>query len=71
MSRVENQIKSILPSSKITRFAGYERFDTAALIYSRFAKMPNNIYIASGLDYPDALSGTVLAAQNGDPILLS
>ena len=69
-SRVENQIKSILPSSKITRFAGHERFDTAALIYNRFAKMPNNIYIASGLDYPDALSGTVLAAQNGDPILL-
>lgn len=69
-SGVENQIKSILPSSKITRFAGYERFDTAALIYNQFAKMPNNIYIASGLDYPDALSGTVLAAQNGDPILL-
>lgn len=69
-SGVEDQIKSILPSSKITRFAGYERFDTAALIYNQFAEIPNNIYIASGLDYPDALSGTVLAAQNGDPILL-
>ncbi|HWQ73035.1 MAG TPA: cell wall-binding repeat-containing protein [Desulfitobacteriaceae bacterium] len=69
-SGVENQIQSILPGSKITRFAGYERFDTAALIYNQFAKMPDNIYIASGLDYPDALSGTVLAAQNGDPILL-
>lgn len=69
-SVVENQIKSILPSSNITRFAGQDRFDTAALIYNQFAEMPNNIYIASGLDYPDALSGTVLAAQNGDPILL-
>lgn len=67
---VENQIKAILPGSNITRFAGYERFDTAALVYNQFAKAPNNIYIASGLDYPDALSGTVLAAQNGDPILL-
>lgn len=69
-SAVEDQIKSISPNSKITRFAGQDRFDTASLVYNQFAINPKTIYVASGLSYPDALSGTALAAQNGDPILL-
>ncbi|SDI14264.1 cell wall-binding repeat-containing protein [Desulfosporosinus hippei] len=67
---VENEIKSISPNSKITRFAGQTRFDTASLAYGQLATNPKTIYVASGLNYPDALSGTVLAALNGDPILL-
>jgi len=69
-SAVESQIQSILPNSKIKRFAGQDRFDTASLAYNQFAMKPLTIYVASGLNYPDALSGTTLAAQNGDPILL-
>lgn len=69
-SDVEAKIKSILPNATITRFAGQDRYDTASLGYNKFAMNPQTIYVASGLNYPDALSGTVLAAQNGDPILL-
>ncbi|UWG96586.1 cell wall-binding repeat-containing protein [Dehalobacter sp. DCM] len=67
---VENQIKSILPNAVITRFAGQDRYETASMIYGKFAENPKTIYLASGDNYPDALSGTVLAGQNGDPILL-
>ena len=67
---VQNQIQSILPNATITRFAGQDRFATASLAYDQFAASPQTIYLASGLDYPDALSGSFLAGQNGDPILL-
>lgn len=69
-SPVENQIRSILPNASITRFAGEDRYETASLAYNQLAMNPKTIYVASGLNYPDALSGTTLAAQNGDPILL-
>jgi putative cell wall-binding protein len=69
-STVQSQIQSILPSATVTRFAGQDRYDTASLGYNKFAMNPQTVYVASGLNYPDALSGTVLAAQNGDPILL-
>lgn len=67
---VESQIQSILPNATITRFAGQDRYETASLINAKFAANPATIYLASGENYPDALSGTVLASQNGDPILL-
>jgi putative cell wall-binding protein len=67
---VESKIKSILPSVSVTRFAGQNRYDTASMSYNKFATNPKTIYLASGENFPDALSGTVLAAQNGDPILL-
>jgi len=69
-SAVEGQIQSILPNATITRFAGQDRFVTASLVYTQLAMKPKTIYVASGLNYPDVLSGTTLAAQNGDPILL-
>ena len=67
---VENKIKSLVPNAQITRFAGQTRFDTASLAYNKFAMTPQKVYVASGLNYPDALAGTVLASLNGDPILL-
>lgn len=69
-NNVENKIKSLVPNAQITRFAGQTRFDTASLAYNKFAMTPQKVYVASGLNYPDALAGTVLASLNGDPILL-
>lgn len=69
-SNVEDEIQSICPNATITRFSGQTRFDTASLAYNKLATSPKTIYIASGLNYPDALSGTCLASLNGDPILL-
>lgn len=69
-STVENQIKAIVPKAEIIRFAGKDRYETAALSYDQFAQAPQKVYVASGLNYPDALSGTVVAAKDCNPILL-
>ncbi|AGA67838.1 cell wall-binding protein [Desulfitobacterium dichloroeliminans LMG P-21439] len=67
---VESQIQALLPEATLTRFSGNDRYETAAQAYEQIAPYPETIYIASGSNYPDALSGAPLAAQKGDPILL-
>ncbi|MHB1653631.1 MAG: cell wall-binding repeat-containing protein [Desulfitobacteriaceae bacterium] len=70
-ANMESQIKNIVPNINIQRFAGSDRFDTAAKIIDYFS--PGNvtkIYVTSGLNYPDALAGSVLAAKTGSPIVL-
>lgn len=55
------------------RLYGPSRYETNAAILAKFDKDINfeNIYIASGQDFPDALSGSALAAKNSAPIVLS
>ncbi len=59
------------PSVASSRLAGGDRYATAAAI-SR-AAFPSGApvaYLATGLDFPDALAGTVAAARAGGPVLL-
>lgn len=67
---VQSQIQSLVPNGRITRFAGQDRFDTATQIVQKFASSPQNIYLASGYGFADALAGSVIASRTGDPILL-
>lgn len=67
---VQNQIQALSPSSQIQRFGGSDRFETLSLILTKFYPNPTQIYIANGLDFADALSGSTLAAANNAPILL-
>lgn len=69
-ANIESQIKSIAPNAIITRFAGQDRFDTATQIIQEFSSSPQNLYLASGFGFADALAGSVFAAKSGDPILL-
>jgi len=62
-----------LPASaqKVGRVAGDDRFATSAAVSA--ADFPANApvaYIASGLQFPDALSGSAAAARAGGPMLL-
>jgi putative cell wall-binding protein len=55
----------------VDRHAGADRYDTASLVSSR--TFPSGVpiaYVATGLNYPDALSGGAAAARNGGPVLL-
>jgi putative cell wall-binding protein len=54
------------------RFAGANRFDTARLIAASagFGQV-DNVVLATGRNYPDALAGNYLAAAYGSPILLT
>ena len=69
-NEVESQFQSIVPDSLITRLAGYDRFETNALINQTFAQNHKNLYLATGSDFADALAGRVLSSKNGDPIIL-
>ena len=67
---VKSQIQDLVPQAAVTRLAGQDRFETNALIVQTFAPNPQKIYCATGLDFADALAGSALTSQTGDPILL-
>ena len=68
---VQDQIKALVtPNTFITRLAGLDRFDTNTVIAKTFGLTPKTVYMATGFDFADALSGSVLAAKTGDPIVL-
>ena len=55
------------------RLGGTDRYETNKLVVEEFSNLFNkhNAYIASGLDYPDALTGSALAGKNKQAIILS
>jgi alpha-tubulin suppressor-like RCC1 family protein/putative cell wall-binding protein len=67
---LENQIKTLVPDSKVTRLAGNDRYGTNAAVLNEFSPDPGTIYVADGDDFQDVLSGSALAAKKGDPIVL-
>lgn len=69
-----NQIKSLLPSiqdNNINRIGGTSRYDTSLLICKYFNMNTNTAVIANGEKFPDALSGSALAAKLNAPIILA
>jgi len=55
----------------VTRLAGADRYATAAAVSaSTFAAGAPVAYVATGLDFPDALAGAVAAGRAGGPLLL-
>lgn len=50
---------------------GLDRFDTATSVARQFFDDPTIVGIASGLDFPDPLSGGVLLGSLGGPMLLA
>lgn len=59
------------PNIKIDRFSGETRYETAKIIsgYYNNGKV-DHVILATGKDFPDALSASVLAHEKGAPILL-
>lgn len=61
-------------SPNVTRLAGADRYQTAALIAARVpVGVPDSkrAFITSGLNFPDALGGSVLAGTERAPLLLN
>lgn len=52
------------------RIAGATRYETATAVASLFPDAPV-AFLASGLDFPDALAGGAAAAMSGGPLLLT
>jgi putative cell wall-binding protein len=72
------QLDALLPSirgwvaaMRIGRMAGADRYGTAAAVSNgAFAPGVPVAYVATGLDYPDALAASGAAAAGGGPVLL-
>ena len=54
-----------------TPVVGRDRYATSAAVANRFFVTPGFAAVATGSDYPDAMSGGVLAGELGGPLLLT
>lgn len=66
--KVENQVKSI---AKVTRIAGNNRYETSKLIQQKFFQNPSKVFIATGENYPDALSASAAGGRLNAPVILA
>ncbi len=67
-SSVENQLKSY---GKVTRLGGIDRFATSLKVANYFTgSTQKSVAVAYSHDFPDALTGGVLASKTSSPILL-
>jgi len=67
---VERQLAALVPDG-VTRIGGADRYETAAMIsHAYFAPGIKTVYVATGMNFPDALAGVPGAARAGAPILL-
>lgn len=69
-----DELKSQLPSltdANITRLGGTTRYDTSMSICKNFNLNSNTAVLANGTNFPDALSGSALAAKLDAPIILT
>jgi len=68
-NKVNTQIKNICSSAKVTRIAGKNRYDTSLKV-NQFFNNKESVLLASGSNYPDALSGSALIGQIEGSLLL-
>jgi putative cell wall-binding protein/predicted DNA-binding protein/phenylpyruvate tautomerase PptA (4-oxalocrotonate tautomerase family) len=55
---------------KFTRISGSDRYETAVNIIDKLQMSTEKVYVATGTNFADALTGSVLAAKKEAPILL-
>ncbi|MBV7274500.1 cell wall-binding repeat-containing protein [Clostridium sp. PL3] len=69
---VEDQVAKIaaIDKTNIVRIGGSDRFETSLNIIQNFDLSGNTVCIASGNNFPDAVAGSVYAANNGAPMML-
>lgn len=65
---VSNQVISALPNQTVTRIAGDNRYETNIEVLTYFGVESDALYVATGLDFADTLTGSLLAAKNGSAV---
>lgn len=55
----------------VTRIGGQDRYEVATNIIKQLNMPTNKVYLATGLTFADALTGSVLAAKENAPLLLT
>lgn len=67
---VETAIQALDGTRTIERIAGTDRYETSRAIASEFFPTATSVFLATGLDYPDALAAGPAAAEVGGPVIL-
>ncbi len=69
---VEAQVEVLLPGADVVRDAGSDRYDTSRKIAARAfpAGVTTTAFIATGMNFPDALSASAAAGVAGAPVIL-
>ena len=75
---VSNELRDELASDNlynatVDRIGGVNRYETNMMVMDQYVDYTkaNYAFVASGMDYPDALTGGVLAARNDSPLVLA
>lgn len=69
---VQAQVRAAVGAVPVTRAAGADRYGTsAALSRLAFPADTSEVYLATGLNYPDALAGAAVAGPNNAALLLT
>ncbi|WP_144478104.1 cell wall-binding repeat-containing protein [Cytobacillus oceanisediminis] len=55
----------------VKRIGGKDRFEVSANIVTQLSPSPAKAFLATGMSFADALTGSVLAAKQGAPLLLT
>ncbi len=71
-SGIAAELAALVGPSNVVRYAGANRYDTAAAIAAASYSAPDvfTTYVATGLNFPDALAGAALAGRDEAPLLL-
>ncbi|MGK0466717.1 SpoIID/LytB domain-containing protein [Clostridium sp.] len=69
-ANIETEIKSLDSKIDIVRLGGANRYETSMKILEHFGLNTDTVAVATGIDFPDALSGSVLAARLNSNVLL-
>ena len=56
--------------AEVERISGVNRYATALALAEKFDPVTDTYFIATGTDFPDAITGAVLAAKRGTGVLL-
>lgn len=68
---VEEQLSQLpQPVTIKARYAGYDQYETNTVVLNQLTYNTAQVYVATGVTFPDALAGAALAAKSNAPILL-
>lgn len=67
---VLDEVQGLLPDATVHRVGGEDRYDTAAQLSATLVGSSDVVFVATGTNFPDALSAGPAAAKFGAPTLL-
>ncbi len=68
---VANELKGYAAGQNVVRWAGADRYATAAVTSNQAFAFTGDVFLAAGSTFPDALSGDAAAGAFGGPMLLT